>query len=104
MAQSKITGIKPVKGSLAFVRYPVGTASTNTEPAIVNSEGEIGPMFPFTYKDKLECITEYHPWFDKEMGTSSPWGRPIIPPECWNQILLGSCGTTVGARWPEIKE
>ena len=26
-------------------------------------------------------ITEFHPWFSEEAGASSPWGRPILPPE-----------------------
>mmetsp|Transcript_19286 Transcript_19286/g.54483 ORF Transcript_19286/g.54483 Transcript_19286/m.54483 type:complete len:345 (+) Transcript_19286:65-1099(+) len=103
MVQSKIAGIKPVKGNLVLVRHPVGTTSLNEETAKIEHDSRIGPLFPFTLKKKLEIITEFHPWFTKEGGSKSPWGRAVLPPESLNQIMLGMCGTKVGARWPAVE-
>merc|ERR1712046_151442 len=55
----------------------------------------------FTLQQKLECITEFHPWFTKEEGKSSPWGREILPPECLNAIMLGGYEAD---KWPDIPE
>mmetsp|Transcript_67187 Transcript_67187/g.119610 ORF Transcript_67187/g.119610 Transcript_67187/m.119610 type:complete len:346 (+) Transcript_67187:41-1078(+) len=104
MVQSKIASIKPVKGNLVFQRQPVGAKTENEERAFITFDSPIGPLFPFTHSKKLEIITEYHPWFGKESGTSSPWGRPILPPESLNQIMLGVCGTTELGRFPIIPE
>jgi len=104
MVQSKIAGIKPVKGNLVFERHEIGTKSTNEEFAKIDFDTAIGPLFPFTHTKKLEIITEFNPWFSKEGGKKSPWGRPILPPESLNQILLGMCGTKEGAHWPAIRE
>ena len=101
MAGTKIAGCKPVTGELLFARQPVGTSSTNVEPARIDFGGKvIGPLFPFSLEDKLACITEFHPWFDEVAGKASPWGRAVLPPECLNAIMLSLCGTTVATRWP----
>merc|ERR1719247_3345540 len=91
---------KPVKGALVFVRAAVGTRSTNVETARIDFGTQIGPLFPFTLERKLEIITEYHPWFAEATGSTSPWGKPVLPPEALNSILLGFCGTAQGASWP----
>jgi len=102
--QSKMKSIKPVKGDLVFVRQPVGTKTTNIETARIDFDKIIGPLFPFTHNEKLSIITEFHPWFSKEAGHSSPWGRSILPPESLNQILLGVCGSSEGASWPNAAD
>lgn len=104
MAQSKIESIKPVKGSLLFVRHPVGTKTTNVETARIDFNSEVGPLFPFTLNQKLEIITEFHPWFTEEGGQLSPWGRAVLPPEALNQIMLGLAGSHEPAQWPEAPE
>jgi len=100
MAQSKIASIKPVKGSLLFNRIEPGTKSLDLEPAKIEFDQVIGPLFPFTHRRKLEIITEFHPWFSEEAGQSSPWGRPILPPESFNQIMLGMVGDAAPPRFP----
>ena len=94
----QLAKVKPVKGGLVFMPQSVGTTTTNVEKAKISFGEPIGPLFPFTLEQKLECITEYHPWFDAESGKSSPWGRPILPPESLNQILFV---TSDRARWPK---
>ena len=105
MASGRIAACRPVAGELLFVRHPIGTRSVNVEPARIGFGGRgIGPLFPFTLEEKLACITEYHPWFDKQQGQgahASPWGRPVLPPECLNAVMLSLAGTNVPTAWPE---
>eukprot|EP00933_Yihiella_yeosuensis_P016590 TRINITY_DN14101_c2_g1_i1.p1 TRINITY_DN14101_c2_g1~~TRINITY_DN14101_c2_g1_i1.p1 ORF type:complete len:341 (-),score=70.69 TRINITY_DN14101_c2_g1_i1:29-1051(-) len=102
MAQSKISKVKPVKGKLIFERHEPGTQTLQPEPARIEFEKVIGPLFPFTHKKKLEVITEFHPWFSEELGKESPWGRPIVPPESFNQIMLGCVGEAAPPDWPTV--
>ncbi|CAE7691665.1 KIF15, partial [Symbiodinium necroappetens] len=90
MAQSKIARMKPVSGKLLFTRHDPGTRSLEPESAKIEFDKVIGPLFPFTHRRKLEIITEFHPWFSEEAGHTSPWGKPILPPESFNQIMLGA--------------
>src|SRR5437899_444361 len=41
----------------------------------------IGNHYPFTLADKLKVITEPSPWYMRESGAESPWGRRMIPTE-----------------------
>ncbi|CAE8647501.1 unnamed protein product, partial [Polarella glacialis] len=102
MAQSKIALIKPVKGRLLFERKAAGTKSLEPEPAKIEFDQVIGPLFPFTHRRKLKIITEFSPWFDEQAGKNSPWGRPILPPESFNQIMLGAVGGAPYVRWPDV--
>lgn len=104
MAQKRMAASKPVKGSLVFIRHPVGTKSLNKVPMHIGWEGQVHPaLFPFSLKQKLECITEFHPWFTKEGGKESPWGREVVPPECLNAMMLGGYGADKWAEMPEDK-
>ncbi|CAJ1362631.1 unnamed protein product [Effrenium voratum] len=100
MAQARIASIKPVKGRLLFNRHAAGTCSLEPEPARIDFDKVVGPLFPFTHRRKLELITEWHPWYSEEAGHTSPWGRPILPPESFNQIMLGQVGGAAPARFP----
>eukprot|EP00435_Cladocopium_sp_Y103_P057486 s50_g19.t1 len=102
MAQTKIAAVKAVKGRLLFNRHPPKTESLELEDARIDFDQVIGPLFPFTHRRKLELITEFHPWYSEEFGGSSPWGRPILPPESFNQIMLGMVGGAKGPRFPAI--
>ena len=89
------------QGELLFVRHPIGTKTLNVEHNVrIDFDKAIGPLFPFSLSEKLEIITEWHPWFSKEYGDNSPWGRPVLPPECLNAIMLGSINGQ-HARWPK---
>jgi hypothetical protein len=101
MAESKMASIKPIEGSLLFVRHPIGTKSLNVEKNVrITHREEIGPLFPFSLQQKLEIITEYLPWFSEQAGHTSPWGRAVLPPECLNALMLGAINGDY-ARWPE---
>ena len=101
-AKNRMAKAKPIEGNLVFARHPIGTKSTNIETARIDFQQTIGPLFPFSLNEKLECITEWHPWFSEDAGGKSPWGQPILPPECLNAIMLGLCGTREASEWPGI--
>jgi len=102
MVEKQLQRIKPVQGKLVFVPYPVGTKTLNVEEAQINWNKIIGThLFPFTLEKKLEIITEWHPWFSKAHGKTSPWRRAILPPESLNEIMLY---TIKEAKWPTITD
>jgi len=102
MVNKRMKAGKAIQGSLLFQRHPLGTKSVNKVPTKIGFEGLVHPRaFPFTVKQKLECITEFHPWFTQEAGSTSPWGKAILPPELLNAIMLSGLGAD---QWPERPE
>mmetsp|Transcript_40759 Transcript_40759/g.59567 ORF Transcript_40759/g.59567 Transcript_40759/m.59567 type:complete len:201 (-) Transcript_40759:368-970(-) len=101
MVEKQLKRLKPIKGNSVFVTHPVGTRSLNIEKACIEWGKEIGSLFPYTTEQKLNVITEWHPWFSKEYYNASvspsPWGKPILSPEALNQIMLY---TMKSAEWP----
>lgn len=61
----------------------------------VNHADRNGPSYPFSLAEKLDQITEPHPYYTPEGGASSPWGRPIIPFEMASVLT-----NRVGRGWP----
>jgi len=103
MVDKQLKRVKPIRGNLVFVPQKVGTITLETEHAKLEWGTNIGELFPFTPEEKLRIITEWHPWFgtgpeDVCSASSSPWGgRPILPPEALNQIMLY---TSPKSKWP----
>lgn len=65
-------------------------------PAVSMTHAEPnGPAYPFSLAEKLERITEAHPWYSAEGGASSPWGRPIVPVE-----MVSVLANKSGRGWP----
>jgi hypothetical protein len=58
-------------------------------------EDRNGPAYPFSLTEKLDRITEAHPWYTTEGARSSPWGRPIIPIE-----MISVLANKSGNAWP----
>jgi hypothetical protein len=54
-----------------------------------------GDLYPFSLSEKLARITEPHPWYTPDGGSSSPWGRPVVPMEMISVLAHKS-----EARWP----
>jgi hypothetical protein len=73
----------------------VGMRNDDLLQASVNHDDPNGPGYPFSLAEKLERITERHPWYTPEGGASSPWGRPILPME-----MISVLSNKAGARWP----
>jgi hypothetical protein len=69
----------------------------NPERVRMGFDQHMGAHYPFTLADKLKLITEPCPWYTPEGGSSSPWGRAIIPMEMIS-VLLGSSMDLAGFR------
>jgi hypothetical protein len=60
----------------------------------------LGEGYPFTLADKLAVITEPCPWYTRDGGAQSPWGRAIVPREMIS--VLASSGKALRGRGPAI--
>ncbi len=54
-----------------------------------------GAAYPFSLADKLRRITEPHPWYTPDGGSSSPWGRAVVPME-----MISVLANKSGRAWP----
>jgi hypothetical protein len=72
----------------------VGMRSDDREAAITRDDRN-GPGYPFSLAEKLERITEPHPWYTAEGGAGSPWGRAVVPLE-----MVSVLSAKAGAAWP----
>jgi hypothetical protein len=61
----------------------------------VSAEEPNGPLYPFSLAEKLERITEPHPWYTNAGGATSPWGRAILPME-----MISVLAHKVPPAWP----
>jgi hypothetical protein len=83
-------------GELFIVdRLRVGMRSDGEREASVTHADRNGPGYPFSLAEKLERITEPHPWYTPEGGAGSPWGRAILPME-----MISVLSAKAGAPWP----
>jgi hypothetical protein len=60
-----------------------------------------GGGYPFSLAEKLDHITEPHPWYTPEGGASSPWGRAIVPMEMIS-VLANKSGRGFPVRSPAL--
>jgi hypothetical protein len=65
------------------------------EVASVDHHRSNGSGYPFSLEQKLEKITEPHPWYTERAGGTSPWGRAILPMEMISVLAHKS-----GPNWP----
>ncbi len=80
-------------------RVEVGMRRDETAPASIEFDEHNGNLYPFTLRRKLDTITEHHPWF--EIGTDSPWARPVLPFEMLS-VLTQKQGPTWPVRTPSL--
>lgn len=57
----------------------VGMTGEKDEQVRMDPDQNMGKLYPFSLNQKLERITENTPWYSD--GSSTPWGRAIIPLE-----------------------
>ena len=81
-------------------RLSVGMRSSGGTVTMVRDESN-GPLYPFSLDDKLARITEPHPWYTAEGGTSSPWGQAIVPIEMVS-VLAHKSGGGFPVRSPAL--
>lgn len=76
-------------------RLSVGMRTDEGVEVSMSHDERNGDSYPFSLADKLQRITEPHPWYTRDGGAASPWGRAIVPMEMLS-VLTGR----VGAGWP----
>lgn len=82
-------------GELFIVdRLAVGMRHADEVVSMTHDERN-GAAYPFSLAEKLERITEPHPWYTPEGGASSPWGRAVVPMEMISVLAHKS-----GQGWP----
>ena len=59
----------------------VGMKGRQPETVVMDFDQHMGDLYPFSLNNKLAYITEISPWYTREEGNHSPWGRAIIPIE-----------------------
>jgi hypothetical protein len=72
----------------------VGMRSDGPEVSMTHDESN-GAAYPFSLAEKLERITEPHPWYTPEASASSPWGRAVVPIE-----MISVLANKTGKGWP----
>ncbi|HEY7069289.1 MAG TPA: hypothetical protein VH479_04205 [Acidimicrobiales bacterium] len=83
-------------GELFIVdQLTVGMRSPQARTASVTHTDGNGPGYPFSLAEKLERITEPHPWYTPEGGAGSPWGRAVLPME-----MVSVLSAKASAAWP----
>ncbi len=76
-------------GELFIVdRLEVGMTGESDETAVLTHDGRNGDLYPFSLAQKLARITEPHPWYTREGGATSPWGRAIVPIEMISVLAM----------------
>jgi hypothetical protein len=86
-------------GDLFIVdRLEVGMRHDDGTVSMTHAERN-GALYPFSLDEKLARITEPHPWYTVEGGTSSPWGRAIVPLEMIS-VLAHKSGKGFPVRTP----
>ena len=78
----------------------VGQQGTgNPESVRMDMEQHMGEMYPFSNAQKLQKITESHPYYDQD----SPWGKPVVPLEMVSVLTQYTSGQSgFRSRGPAI--
>jgi hypothetical protein len=97
----RLAKLRPSEQLVILTDLKVGQqGAANPEDVIMEFDQHMGPMYPFSLRQKLAKITEAHPYYT---SSDNPWGRPVIPMEMVSvltQYSSGSAGFRV--RGPSI--
>jgi hypothetical protein len=73
----------------------VGMRTAEKQIVTMTRDERNGSGYPFSLAEKLERITEPHPWYTVEGGAASPWGRAVVPFE-----MISVLASKTRAPWP----
>jgi hypothetical protein len=79
LLEQRMAALRPPEKLVILSDLQVGMTGAEEERVRMDAEQHMGKLYPFSLKQKLERITENSPWYAD--GTSSPWGRAVIPLE-----------------------
>lgn len=66
-------------GALVILRDVSVGARSARRPVRMAADQHMGPLYPFSLRQKLQSITEPSSLYDPASAGESPWGRAIIP-------------------------
>jgi hypothetical protein len=83
-------------GELFIVdQLEVGMRDDGDVIATMTHDERNGSAYPFSLAEKLDRITEPHPWYTPAGGKASPWGRAAVPFE-----MISVLAYKRGPEWP----
>jgi hypothetical protein len=90
---TRMAQLRPAQQLVILRDLKVGQKGAGA-PEIVSMgfDQHMGDQYPFTLNQKLSAITEPSAWSRPDTGTSSPWGRAIIPFEMISVLLEYTIG------------
>ncbi|MET0144935.1 MAG: hypothetical protein ABW328_09140 [Ilumatobacteraceae bacterium] len=92
---------QPPPGALFIIdQLEVGLRIVDDEASAITFGDRNGSLYPFSLAEKVERITEPHPWYTPDGSASSPWGRPIVPFEMLS--VLTNKGRAFPVRGPAL--
>ena len=78
----RMARLRPSEQLVILADLEVGQQGAgNPETVSMDFDQNMGALYPFSLAQKLEVITEQHPWYTAEGAENSPWGRPVVPME-----------------------
>ena len=79
LLEERMAKLRPPERLVILSDLHVGRTGAEDEPVRMDADQHMGKLYPFSLKQKLARITESSPWYVD--GTTSPWGRAVIPLE-----------------------
>jgi hypothetical protein len=79
LLEQRVAKLRPPERLLILEDLKVGMKGAEDENVRMNSDQNMGVLYPFSLNQKLAAITETSPWYSD--ASASPWGRAIIPLE-----------------------
>jgi hypothetical protein len=93
--ERRVRTLPPAGELVILADLRVGTKGKVIEHVRMDHDVAMGALYPFSLRDKLAVITEPSPWYAEATGSSSPWGRAIVPLEMVS-VLTGYTGGYAG--------
>jgi hypothetical protein len=79
LLDQRMAQLRPPEQLVILADLRVGMKGAQDERVRMDFEQDMGALYPFSLKQKLERITENSRWYSEP--SSTPWGRALIPLE-----------------------
>ena len=98
--EQRIERLRPADQLVILADLQVGLKGAgNPEHVRMDMEQHMGEMYPFSNAQKLQKISESHPYYDQD----SPWGKPVVPLEMVSVLTQYTSGRSgFRSRGPAI--
>ena len=98
--EQRIERLRPADQLVILADLQVGQKGAgNPEHVRMDMEQHMGEMYPFSNAQKLQKISESHPYYDQD----SPWGKPVVPLEMVSVLTQYTSGQSgFRSRGPAI--